>query len=50
MKEVGRLTIKQFIDMYQDYKDTFDFELMLTLSRNTYASIKKKQEKSMNWE
>ena len=42
--------MKQFIELYREYKDTFDLELMLTLSRTTYEALKKKQERSMNWE
>lgn len=38
--------MKQFNKMYQAYKDTFDIELMLTLSRTTYAEIKRKQEQA----
>lgn len=48
-KETGRLTLKQYNGLYQAYKDIFDFELMLTLSRKTYAAIKKRQEESDEW-
>jgi len=50
LKEVGRLTMKQFLEMYQAYKDTFDFELMLSVTRKTYESVRREQERSMNWE
>ena len=48
-KESGRLTLKQFRNLYQAYKDTFDVELVLTLSRKTYASLKKQQEEADEW-
>lgn len=41
--------MKEFVALYQEYKDTFDFELMLTLTRTTYAEIKRKQERSQEW-
>lgn len=50
IKEIGRLTERQFVDMYEDYKNTFDIELMLTLSRTTYAEIKRKQQRSEEFE
>lgn len=48
-KETGRLTIRQFLDLYQAYKDTFDTELMLMLSHKTYLDLKKQQEASEEW-
>ena len=48
-KESGRLTLGQFRNLYQNYKDTFDLELYLLLSRTTYADLKKKQEQSEEW-
>ena len=48
-KETGRLTLRQFLDLYQAYKNTFDTELILMLSRKTYADLKKQQEDSEEW-
>lgn len=41
-KETMRLTILQFTKLYQHYKNQFDMELMLTLSRTTYAQAARK--------
>ena len=48
-KEIGRLTIRQFLDLYQAYKDTFDTELILMLARKTYADVKKQQDAEEEW-
>ena len=48
-KESGRLTYRQFSNLYQAYKDNFDYELYLTLTRTTYQEVKKKSEKSEEW-
>lgn len=37
-KETMRLTLLQFTKLYQHYKNQFDFELSLTLSRTTYRT------------
>ena len=42
-KESGRLALCQFRDLYQAYKNTFDLELCLLLSRKTYKEIDDKQ-------
>ena len=48
-KEIGRLTIRQFLELYQAYKDTFDIELILMSARKTYADIKKQQDAEEEW-
>ena len=48
-KESGRLTLRQFRNLYQVYKDTFDLELILTASRTTYEALKKKAESDEEW-
>ena len=48
-KETGRLTIRQFLDLYQAYTDTFDTELILMLAHKTYSDLKKQQEASEEW-
>ena len=48
-KETGRLTLKLFNKLYQHYKDNFDLELSLKLSRKTYSSMEIEQEKAEEW-
>jgi len=37
VEEVDELDFKQWIELYQSYKDDFDFELCLTKRGMTYA-------------
>lgn len=48
-KESGRLTLRQFRNLYKEYKDTFDLELILLLSRTTYADLKRKADNDEEW-
>lgn len=48
-KETGRLTIREFRKFYQHYKNDFDLELSLKLSRKTYAGIEAEQIQSEEW-
>lgn len=48
-KESGRLTYKQFKELYRAYQDTFDIELLLTLSRKTYEQLRVLANKSDEW-
>lgn len=48
-KESGRLTLRQFLNYYQHYKDNFDLELMLKASNTTYAKLRAKQLESEEW-
>lgn len=48
-KETGRLTLRMFNKLYQNYKDTFDLELRLYKSNMTYAELKNKMQKSDEW-
>ena len=48
-KKSGRLTFRQFKKLYQEYKNTFDLELLLTASRTTYEELKKKADKAEEW-
>lgn len=48
-KEVGRLTIREFNAEYQLYKDNFDFEMLLTATRTTYAKAKQNSQKAEEW-
>ncbi len=38
-----------FNKLYQHYKDDFDFELTLKLSRTTYAEAAEKANKEQEW-
>lgn len=44
-----RLTLREFNHLYQIYKDDFDLELMLTVTKTTYAKAKKKAQQSDEW-
>lgn len=49
-KEIGRLGIAQFGYMYDCYKKIFDYELTLTLNRQTYAQAEKERIRKELWE
>ena len=44
-----RLTLRQFNKEYQIYKDDFDLELLLRLTRTTYEKAKFKAQQSEEW-
>jgi hypothetical protein len=48
-KEVWRLTIRQFLNLYQAYKDQFDTELCLRLNRKTFAMAEAEAMRSEEW-
>jgi hypothetical protein len=48
-KEVWRLTIREFLNLYQAYKDQFDTELMLRLNRKTFAQAEAENLKAQEW-
>ena len=48
-KEVWRLTIRQFLNLYQAYKDQFDAELILKLNRMTYAQAEVEAMRQQEW-
>ncbi len=48
-RETGRLTIKLFNRLYQHYKNTFDYELMLRLSGSTYERAVQKANEAEDW-
>jgi hypothetical protein len=48
-KELWRLTIREFLQLYQAYKNTFDLELTLRLSRTTYAQAEEQQMAQEEW-
>lgn len=47
--ETMRLTLREFKKEYQIYKDDFDLELMLRLSRTTYEKAKQKAQQAEEW-
>ena len=48
-KEIGRLTIRMFLKLYQYYKDDFDKEMLMKSSNTTYKKLKEKSEESDKW-
>ena len=48
-KEVGRITLRKFNQLYQCYKDNFDLEMRLKTSDTTYAELKKKSIENEEW-
>ncbi len=48
-KEVWRLTLREFLNLYQAYKDQFDAELCLWLSRKTFKQAEAEALKSQEW-
>ena len=48
-KEIGRLTFRIFLKLYQHYKNDFDKEMLMKASRTTYKKLKEKQEESDKW-
>lgn len=47
--EVGRLTLREFKAEYQLYKDDFDLELLLKVTRTTYEQAKLKAQQAEEW-
>lgn len=48
-KETGRLTITMFNRLYGHYKDTWDFEMMLTRTGTTHKDAYVRSQKSEEW-
>ena len=48
-KEVGQLTLRKFNKLYQHYKNTFDIELTLYLSKTTYDGAMEKAIQDEEW-
>jgi hypothetical protein len=44
-----RLTVRQFMRVYNIYKDDYDMELCLLLNRMKYQKAKEESEKSQEW-
>ena len=41
--------MRKFNALYRIYKDDYDLELLLTLSRTTYGKLAEKQRKADEW-
>ena len=48
-KELWRLTFREFMNLYQAYKDQFDFELCLKLGKKTFAQAEADAMKAEEW-
>lgn len=48
-KEAGRLTYRQFKELYRAYQDTFDTELLMLKHGVTYEKIRAEQDKGDEW-
>ena len=46
IKEIGRLTFRLFLKLYQHYKNDFDKEMLMKASNTTYKKLKEKAELS----
>ncbi len=45
-KEIGRMTVRKFLKLYEHYKLNFDLELKMRSSGTTYEQLEKLQEKN----
>ena len=45
-KEIGRMTVRKFLKLYDHYKDNFDLELKMKSNNITYSQLAKLQEKN----
>lgn len=43
------MTLKEFNKQYQAYKDDFDLELLMTLKKITYKSLKERNQAQDEW-
>lgn len=48
-REIGHLTVKKFFRLYEFYKQNFDLELSLKLSRKLYREIDEESIDSEDW-
>lgn len=48
-KEIGRMTIRKFRRFYKAYKQNFDLELLLLLTRKTYSSLEESAADDEDW-
>lgn len=43
------MTLRKFNKFYQQYKNTFDLEMMMKNTNTTYAQLKARSEKEDEW-
>jgi len=48
-KEVGRMTIRKFMKLYDHYKNNFDLEMVLQAKGVTYAGLAERQIQDEEW-
>lgn len=48
-KQVGRLTLRLFNKLHQQYKNLFDLEMHLYKSGTSYAQLKAKAQQNQFW-
>jgi hypothetical protein len=48
-KEVGRMTLRKFMKLYDHYKNHFDRELILNKRGITYAKLNEMQMQDEEW-
>lgn len=48
-KQIGRMTLTLFNKLYDHYKNTFDFEMMLYKTGTTHKQAYEKSQESDKW-
>ena len=48
-KEVGRMTLRKFMKLYEHYKNNYDLEFKMQAKRITYADLAEKQIEDEEW-
>lgn len=48
-KEVGRMTLRKFMKLYEQYKKHFDLEMQLRAKGVTYAKLAELQMQEEEW-
>lgn len=48
-KETGRMTVRKFTRYYKAYKQNFDMELLLLLTKKTYRKLEEESVDDEDW-
>lgn len=48
-KEIGRMTARKFMRLYQHYKNNFDVQLVMRSKGLTYAKLEQMQMEEEEW-
>lgn len=48
-KETGRMTVRKFTRYYKAYKQNFDMELLLFLTKKTYRKLEEESVDDEDW-